>query len=189
MQEIPIVIGFTAGELSPWLSTRFDLQAYQRGAARICNFQVLPYGGLQLRPGTELVGQTGSAAVRLFPFCYAEDDALMLEFSPGCMRAYKEGALLRRDDGEHVLLTTPWTTEAQLQSLHFAQTNDAVYVCCPTQPPMVLYRCTDTEWRIEQPDFQVYPRESYARQEGRLSVLFEEEGETNELMLSMLFNQ
>ncbi len=184
MQEIPIVIGFTAGELSPWLSTRFDLQAYQRGAARICNFQVLPYGGLQLRPGTELVGQTGSAAVRLFPFCYAEDDALMLEFSPGCMRAYKEGALLRRDDGEHVLLTTPWTTEAQLQSLHFAQTNDAVYVCCPTQPPMVLYRCTDTEWRIEQPDFQVYPRESYARQEGRLSVLFEEEGEYAQLSLA-----
>ena len=65
MQEIPIVIGFTAGELSPWLSTRFDLQAYQRGAARICNFEVLPYGGLQLRPGTEFVRspEAGAALV------------------------------------------------------------------------------------------------------------------------------
>ena len=83
MQEVPIVVGFTAGELSPWLSTRFDLQAYQRGAARICNFQVQPYGGLELRPGTAFVGQLADGAVRLFPFSYAADDVLMLDFLPG----------------------------------------------------------------------------------------------------------
>lgn len=182
MQEIPIVIGFTAGELSPWLSTRFDLQAYQRGAARICNFEVLPYGGLQLRPGTEFVrSPEAGAAVRLFAFCYAENDALMLEFSPGCLRAYKEGVLLSRNNGETVLLATPWTSAEQLKSLHFSQTNDAVYVCCPSHPPMVLYRYTDTEWRIEEPDFEAYPRETYARQEGRLVVEFPD-GEQSALL-------
>lgn len=176
MQEIPIVVGFTAGELSPWLSTRFDLQAYQRGAARICNFQVQPYGGLQLRPGTAFLQQLQSEAVRLFAFCYAADDALMLEFSPGRMRVYKGGQLLTHAGGSDTILLTPWTTEAQLRSLHFAQTNDAVYACCPTYPPVVLYRYTDTEWRCEEPDFESYPRETYSRQEGRLSVLFENGG-------------
>lgn len=176
MQEIPFVNGFTAGELSPWLSTRFDLQAYQRGAARICNFQVLPYGGLQLRPGTEFVRQPGEAAVRLFGFSYAADDTLMLEFSPGCMRAYKDGKLLRNSSGGDALLLTPWSSEEELRSLHLAQTNDAVYVCCPTHPPVVLYRYADTEWRCEQPDFEVFPRETYARQEGRLAVIFEQGG-------------
>ena len=176
MQEVPIVIGFTAGELSPWLSTRFDLQAYQRGAARICNLQVQPYGGLELRPGTAFVGQLADGAVRLFPFSYAADDVLMLEFSPGRMRVYRDGTLLTNSSGSDTILLTPWTSDSQLRSLHFAQTNDAVYVCCPSYPPVVLYRYTDTEWRCEQPDFECFPRETYARQEGRLAVHMEQGG-------------
>lgn len=176
MQEVPIVIGFTAGELSPWLSARFDLQAYQRGAARICNFQVQPYGGIELRSGTEFIGEPGDGAVRLFPFCYAADDVLMLEFSPGRMRVYRDGALLTNSSGSDTILLTPWSSDTQLQSLHFSQMNDAVYVCCPVYPPVVLYRYSDTEWRCEQPDFECFPRETYARQEGRLSVHMEQGG-------------
>lgn len=97
MQEIPQILGFTSGELTPWLSTRYDLQAYQRGASRISNFIVQPYGGVKRRPGTALVAEAGSAnedAVKLFPFTYSETDALMLEFFPYCMRVYRNGKLL-----------------------------------------------------------------------------------------------
>ena len=79
MQEIPVVSGFTSGELTPWLACRFDLQAYQRGAAEITNFRIQPYGGIQFRPGTAYLSTLASDAVRLFPFHYAENDALMLE--------------------------------------------------------------------------------------------------------------
>lgn len=146
MQEIPIVLGFTSGELSPWLSCRFDLQAYQRGAAEITNFSIQPYGGIQFRPGTAYLGTLQSGTVRLFPFHYAENDALMLEFFPGGMHVYKDGAQLSADDGSAFTLLTPWTTAEQLASLHFNQVNDAVYVCCPTHPPVVLYRYNDTSW-------------------------------------------
>ena len=166
MQEIPIVQGFTAGELTPWLSTRFDLQAYQRGAARICNFQVLPYGGIQFRRGTNYIGPAAADDVRLFPFCFAENDMLMLEFSPGSMRVYRDGALLRNEDGGIYVLSTPWMTESELRSLHFTQVNDVIYVCCPTQAPVLLSRYADTEWGIRQPDFESMPREMYAPQEG-----------------------
>ncbi len=183
MQEIPIVLGFTSGELSPWLASRFDLQAYQRGAAEITNFQIQPYGGVQLRPGTRFVNALISADVRLVPFYYAEDDALMLEFFPGGMHVYKEGELLKSADGETFVLSTPWTTAAELTSLHFNQVNDAVYVSCPSHPPVILYRYTDTNWALEQPSFHVMPRETYAPQAGTLTVQFEKGGEYAELTI------
>lgn len=97
MQEIPHILGFTAGELTPWLATRYDLQAYQRGAALISNFIVQPYGGVSRRHGTAFVAESGAGeedAVKLFPFTYSESDALMLEFFPGGMRVYRDGKQL-----------------------------------------------------------------------------------------------
>lgn len=176
MQEVPIISGFTAGELTPWLSSRFDLQAYQRGAAEICNFQILPYGGIQLRPGTQYIGNIDSEHVRLFSFHYAANDALLLEFFPGGMHVYKEGKCLTNEDGGVYVLTTPWFSAEQLASLHFNQVNDAVYVCCPTHPPVVLYRYGDTSWRCVKPDLEPAPRELYSSQTGQLSVVFERGG-------------
>lgn len=176
MQEIPIIQGFTAGELTPWLAARFDLQAYQRGAAEITNFQILPYGGIQNRPGTTYVKTLTSNLVRLFPFYYAEHDALMLEFFPGGMHVYKDGTQLMGSDGQPYVLTTPWTSANELASLHFNQINDAVYVCCSTYPLVVLYRYTDTQWKCVEPTFESIPRETYAVQSGALSVDFERGG-------------
>lgn len=184
MQEVPIVLGFTAGELSPWLSTRCDLQAYQRGAALISNFQIQPYGGVQLRAGTAYVGEAAAGAVRLFPFCFAENDTLMLEFFAGGMRVYRETELLRDAEGGVYVLETPWVRPEQLASLHFSQVNDALYVCCPSHPPVVLYRYADTDWRCETPSFESMPRETYALQAGELSVLFHKGGMTADLTIS-----
>lgn len=176
MQEVPIVLGFTAGELSPWLSTRFDLQAYQRGAANITNFQVIPYGGIQFRPGTEYVGWAHSTDSRLFPFYYAENDILMLEFSAEGMRVYRDGAPVTKEDGSVYTLSSPWYTEAQVKRLQFTQVNDAVYVCSPDFMPTVLYRYADNQWEWQTISFDAYPRETHAAQEGTLSVLFEQGG-------------
>ena len=73
MQEYTYITGFTAGELTPWLSSRFDLQAYARGAALLSNFEVQPYGGVRRRCGTQHVSTAAaqnSTAVRLVPFCF-----------------------------------------------------------------------------------------------------------------------
>lgn len=183
MQEIPIVLGFTAGELSPWLACRFDLQAYQRGAAEITNFQILPYGGIQLRPGTTFVDKLETEALRLVSFCFSENDVLLLVFHPGCMHVYRDGRRLPGKDGFPYVLSTPWNTAEELAALHFNQVNDAVYVCCPMHPPVVLYRYHDTEWSCVQPEFHVTPRELYAHQEGTLSVKFESNGQYADLSI------
>lgn len=240
MQEIPHILGFTAGELTPWLSTRYDLQAYQRGASRISNFIVQPYGGVKRRHGTAFVAEAGSGtedAVKLFPFTYSETDALMLEFYPGRMRVYRDGKPLTvrkggegdgvqpEENGEEKMamvlaespsaataamdaapvatnetvetpplrdtdanlplrpppvaggvldvpyeLEVPWQTAAQIRSLRVTQVNDAVYVTCPTYPPVVLYRLADKKWKCEVVDFDTYPRATYTRQDDEMTV-------------------
>lgn len=175
MQEIPYILGLTAGELSPWLSSRFDLQAYLRGAAKMSNVLTLPYGGVLRRRGTEYIGQSaaiGSTAVKLFPFRYSESDVLMLEFFSGGMRVYKDGRLLYYN-GEPYVLTTPWIAPGVVKDLRFTQINDVVYVTSVMLPPMMLVRDYDTHWYCREVVFEPYPRETYALQSDVLHVEME----------------
>lgn len=179
MQEVPNVMGFTSGEISPWLSTRFDLQAYQRGAALLKNFIVQPYGGVCRRRGTVYVNDAldaNSGVVRFFPFAYSESDTLMLEFFTGGMRVYKDGNLVRNENGSVFALATPWLTYREVLSLHLTQVNDLVYATCPYYQPVVLRRYADNEWDWDIPVFHPFPRETYAMQRERLTVDTEQNG-------------
>lgn len=186
MQDSPFVLGFTAGELSPWLATRFDLQAYQRGAAKISNFMVQPYGGVRRRCGSEYVGAAavqGSDSVRLVPFCFSESDSLMLEFYPGGMRVYQNGVLLKGADGATYVMSTPWTTAAEISSLHVTQVNDMMYVTCPYREPYVISRFGDTDWLCELFEAEPFPRETYMAQRQGIRVQIASNGYSATLSL------
>ena len=186
MQEVPIVLGFTSGELSPWLDTRFDLQAYQRGARRLENFTVLPYGGIRRRRGTELVWLAQcqeTNATRLLPFRYSEEDALMLEFSPGVMRAYRNAAPVRHASGLMLEVAIPWDTPAQINTLRFTQVNDVLFVTSPDHPVVRISRLGDLEWTVETVVPEPFPRATYALREDELKVTFNDDRETVSLEL------
>lgn len=171
MQDTPFLLGFTAGELSPWLSCRFDLQAYQRGAALIRNFMVQPYGGLCRRQGTQYVAQAASAGEgeRLFSFRFSHDDMLLLEFYPGGIRFYKDGACVQKNGAPYVVPTS-WRTAAQVQSLQLVQLNDIVFITCPSTAPALLQRFSDTSWTLRPMQLDPFPRETHVRQDSPLSV-------------------
>ena len=178
MQDNAQILGFTAGELSPWLATRHDLQAYQRGAKKLENFFVQPYGGIRRRQGTQYVGDAASqtaGAVKLFPFRFSETDMLMLEFYPGGMRVYRNGQCLKKDGSVYVL-STPWTTAEMVASLRFAQMNDVVYVTTPLHAPVTLLRHGDTAWSYTTMPMEPYPRETYLPQTIGLRVMVETNG-------------
>lgn len=178
MQDVQYITGFTAGELSPWLSTRFDLQAYRRGAALLSNFEVMPYGGVRRRCGTQWVRNAAeqSGGVRLVPFRFSETDALMLAFYPGCMQVYRDGELLGGEGGVAYTLSTPWDTAEEIETLRFTQLNDVVYVTGPRRAPYRLERRADTDWRCVKMNPAPFPRETYLMQESALRVQIEENG-------------
>ena len=178
MQDNAQTIAFTAGELSPWLATRYDLQAYQRGAARLENFLVQPYGGIKRRRGTRYVGPAASqsaGATRLIPFKYSESDVLMLEFYPGGIRVYRNGTLLQKD-GKAYTISTPWTTAALVASLRCMQVNDVIYVTSPDFTPVKLMRYSDTDWSYTALPMRPYPRETYLSQSVGMKVIVESSG-------------
>lgn len=173
MQDNAQILGFTAGELSPWLATRYDLQAYQRGAARLENFLVQPYGGLKRRVGTRYVTSAfkqNTTAVRLVPFNFSESDMLMLEFTTKGVRVLRDGKVLQKN-GEDYVIDTPWTTDAMINSLTWMQVNDVMYMMTPDHATVLVMRHDDTNWSIEALVPNPYPRETYLTQSVGLSVI------------------
>ena len=89
-----ILTNFRAGELSPKLSGRIDLQKYQEGCDTMENMIVFPSGGTTRRPGTYYAGTTRlNNKARLIPFVYNEEAAYVLEFTDGKLRVYQEDAI------------------------------------------------------------------------------------------------
>lgn len=82
MAERVIQTAFSAGELSPKLYARVDLEKYGSGAALLRNFYVDYRGGASNRAGTKFIGRAKSNATgdaRLIPFIYSTDRAYILE--------------------------------------------------------------------------------------------------------------
>ena len=88
----PIQTNFTAGELSPRLEGRVDLQKYQNGCRTLENMIVLPHGGITRRPGFRFVAQTRDAAgpARLLPFEFSAEQAYVLELGDRYLRFYRD---------------------------------------------------------------------------------------------------
>jgi len=89
-----IFTNFTAGELSPRLVGRPDLQKYNNAAETILNFGVMPHGGARRRGGTRYVAHVKDSNENsiLQKFVFSTTQAYMLEFGPEYIRFFKDRA-------------------------------------------------------------------------------------------------
>lgn len=87
---------FSAGELSPEMYGRYDVDKYGTGCMIMKNWIIMPQGGAYKRPGTRFVAQGGKEAqkIRLIPFEFSTIQPYVLEFGHLYMRVYKDGALV-----------------------------------------------------------------------------------------------
>ena len=93
-RSAPALSSFTAGEISPRLEGRVNIEKYREGLADLTNNVVMPHGGVTRRPGSEFLGEVKSSSVksRLIPFQFKTSDTYMLEFGNEVMRVYRNGA-------------------------------------------------------------------------------------------------
>ena len=90
-----IITNFRAGEISPKLEGRIDLQKYNEAAQTLNNMLVYPSGGVTRRPGTYFAGRTKDGGkARLINFEFSDEQAYVLEFGANYIRFYKDGGLL-----------------------------------------------------------------------------------------------
>lgn len=92
MGQPVIQTSFNSGEWAPSLYSRVDLQKYHSGAALLQNFFVDYRGGATTRPGTRYVLQAKSPQARLIPFKASFLVTYILEFGPGYIRFFNNGA-------------------------------------------------------------------------------------------------
>ena len=87
---------FTAGELSPRLDGRTDLQKYFFGCKTLENMVVHPHGSASRRPGTRYVSEIkdSSAVTRLIPFEFSTTQTYMMEFGNLYIRFYKDNGII-----------------------------------------------------------------------------------------------
>lgn len=87
---------FSAGELSPALYARTDLDRYANGLRTARNMMVMRQGGITGRPGTEYVSTAlnGGNQIRLIPFIFNETglgQSYLLEFGNQYITFYQNG--------------------------------------------------------------------------------------------------
>ena len=143
----PQYLNFTAGEWSPRLHGRYDLQRYYNAAKTIEEFIVLQQGGVAKRPGSVYKAETkASGKVRLVPFEFNTEQAYVLEFGVNYIRFYRNGGQIESGGSPYEIVTT--YAEADLFDLQFAQSADVLWVVHPSYKPQKVTRTGHTAWSI-----------------------------------------
>lgn len=157
MRITPVQTTFTAGEISPRLQARIDLDAYYNGSAVLKNFVCLPHGPILRRQGTTFISEAGSTDIRLIPFRFNVSQCLVIELGNLYARFYFKGGQIVKD-GQPYQITTPWTID-QVKELDFAQSGDIIYIVCPSVAPQKLMRYGNDNWKIQPVEFINKPEE------------------------------
>lgn len=151
MRITPVQATFTAGEISPRLQARIDLDAYYDGAASLINFVCLPHGPLLRRQGTTFISEAGSLNIRLIPFRFNVTQCLIIELGDKYARFYFKGGQILKN-GQPYQISTPWNID-QVKVIDFAQSGDIIYVVCPGVAPQKLMRKANDNWEIQAVNF------------------------------------
>ena len=142
---------FTAGEFSPQLRGRTDIETFNASAEKLENVVVLRQGGATMRPSMDFKGQANGAvsgAKRLIPFVYSRVDAFVLEFGDAYIRFWSNGALVVDALFSPYLLASPYTA-AQLPDIQYTQGGDTLLLFHPDVAPRRLRRFGTANWVLD----------------------------------------
>jgi len=141
--------GFVAGELSPILEARDDLDAYFQGMRFAQNGIVLPHGGFKRRPGTRFVAEVKASSNRgrLVPFVSSVDAAYVIEAGDLYFRYYTDEGRLESPPGTPVETVTVFPHTA-LADLGYTQSTDTLWVFHPDYHPYKLARTSATTFSL-----------------------------------------
>jgi hypothetical protein len=105
-----LVTALNAGELSPYMDARTDVEKYRSGCRTLENMVVLPYGGVYRRAGTEYLGEAKNAnqRCRLIGFNFSVTTRFVLEFGHQYIRVWGNNAPVAHPAGSAWATTTAY---------------------------------------------------------------------------------
>jgi len=134
----------TAGELTPLLHARIDINKYNNGVAEAENMVILPHGGMRRRPGMSKITDTKvESDARLTPFVFNTEQKYIVLFRLGFIDVYRDGVKVASD------IVSPYTTDAVIQEIDVIQSADTMIICHETVATHSFIRMgDDTTWGL-----------------------------------------
>lgn len=150
---------FSAGEYSPRLFSRVDLDNYQRAARTMENAYPYVHGGARRRPGLVFVEEVKDSndAVRLLPFELSRTLSYILVMNDGVIQFIKEGVFVENSlsPGTRYEIAHPYT-DAELSEIKYVQLQSTLILAHPSHPPKQLTRQADDNWTLQDFDINYY---------------------------------
>ena len=172
MPKFDFYPSFNAGEVSPLIDARTSLEKYRSACRTLENFQILPYGGVLRRPGTQYLGNVKNSAnqTRLIGFNFSTTTRFVIEMGVGYMRFWRpDGTQQTNSDGLATLeVTTPYTA-ADLREIQYVQINDIMYFAHANYPVYKLSRLADDNWTFAVVDWSFPPQLDQNTEEIKIS--------------------
>lgn len=133
---------FAAGEISPYVANRVDLDKYKSALLTAQNLAIRPFGGCYRRQGSEFIGQVkyDDKPTALVAFNAGIDDAYLLEVGYQYIRIWEDGKYTGTE------LSTPYDN---VDNLQFTQSADTMFICSGDYPIQCLQR-TATGWTFKE---------------------------------------
>lgn len=160
MPKFDFYPSFNAGEVSPLIDARTSLEKYRSACRTLENFQILPYGGVIRRPGTQYLGNVKNSAnpTRLIGFNFSTTTRFVLEIGVGYMRFWRPDGTLQTNTSSATLeITTPYAA-ADLREIQYVQINDIMYFAHANYPVYKLSRLADNNWTFAVVDWAISPQ-------------------------------
>ena len=139
---------FAAGEISPYVANRVDLDKYKSALLTAQNLAIRPFGGCYRRQGSEFIGKAkyDDKPTALIAFNAGIDDAYLLEVGYQYIRIWEDGKYTGTE------LSTPYNN---VDNLQFTQSADTMFICSGDYPIQCLQRTaigwTFKEYEITEP--------------------------------------
>lgn len=158
---------FNAGELSPLLDGRSDLEKYPQGCSLLENFIPTVQGPIYHRPGTQFVDNLGSTNPVLVPFVYNRDQAYVLAIG-SVIRVYADRGVVESSPGvPYTFGAGVWSTPPRRADgssrLSYTQSGDVLFVCDAEGglPLMAIKRLGHASWTIEAQELASPPPDDW----------------------------
>jgi len=149
----PFFSNFNAGEWSPELWGRIDLQKYTNACRTQLNFIGTYIGAATRRPGTRFTFSTkNDQAARLIPFEFSIEQAYVIEAGDLYFRFYKDRGRIDTVPGTAYEIVSPYASST-LPNIKWAQSADVLYMVHPTVSIKKLSRTGHTSWSIADLNF------------------------------------
>lgn len=159
MTSVTIVqTNFTAGEVSPRMLGRVDVERYKNGAAVIQNGLPLIHGGVKNTPMLRFNAEAkyGNRKCRLIRFEFSKTEANMLEFGHEYIRFFNQDRTQVMSGPTPYEIASPYQ-ESELFEIEYIGGADTVFLFHENHPVQRLRRFSNTFWALDEAPFDPQP--------------------------------